>query len=279
MPSTLRFGSKGPEVAKLVELLTKQGCAPQPPVTSPSPKFGRAIENMVLYFQMTHQGRDGKWLDVDGIVGPGTWWALENATGAPQRSFLEAGIPQGIAGERRAILEAAVKEHGVREDAGRPNRGNEVDKFLPKDVAASPSKDGPPWCCYFASWVVKEVFGQHPLGKPVASVHTAWKRANELGRWEPNDGRVPTPGDAFVILNDDPKKGWCTGHIGFVLQVAEDGKSINTVEGNCGNRVKIGRRELSDPKLKGFINIVGDHPDFTRGSLRGAKDLGTSGTR
>jgi hypothetical protein len=166
----------------------------------------------------------------------------------------------------------------VREE-GRPNRGGEVDKFLPKDVASTSAKDGPPWCCYFASWIIKEVFGKHPLGKPVASVHTAWKHAKELGHWEPNDGRVPTPGDAFLILNDDPEKGWCTGHIGFVLQVAKDGKSINTVEGNCGNRVKIGRRELSDPKLKGFINIVGDHPQFTRGTLRGAEDLGAHGTR
>jgi hypothetical protein len=91
---------------------------------------------------------------------------------------------------------------------------------------------------------------------------------------------VPTPGDAFVILHEDPETvDWCTGHIGFVLQVAEDGKSINTVEGNCGNRVKIGRRVLADPKLRGFINIVGDHPEFDRGSLRGAKDVGGSGTR
>ena len=98
-------------------------------------------------------------------------------------------------------------------------------------------------------------------------------------KWEPNDGRVSTPGDAFVILHKDPKKGWCTGHIGFVLQVAKNGKSINTVEGNCGNRVKIGRRELSDPMLRGFINFYGDHPDFTRGSLRGAKELGSQRTR
>jgi hypothetical protein len=61
--------------------------------------------------------------------------------------------------------------------------------------------------------------------------------------------------------------------------VADDGRSFNTVEGNCGNRVKIGRRSLGDPLLRGFINIVGDRPDFLRGSLRGAKDLGTSGTR
>jgi hypothetical protein len=128
--------------------------------------------------------------------------------------------------------------------------------------------------------VIREAFGEHILGEPVASCHTAWQHATKHGRWEPNDGQhVPIPGDAFLILHEDPTKGWCTGHIGFVLQVAEDAKSINTVEGNCGNRVKIGRRLLSDPKLRGFINIAGDHPNFLRGSLRGAPDLGKSGTR
>jgi hypothetical protein len=278
MPPTLRFGSKGPEVAKLVKLLTKQGCAPRPPVTSATPAFGVAVENMVLYFQMTHQGPNGKWLDVDGIVGKGTWWALENATGAPQRSFLDVGIPKGIEGDRRKILETAVREHGVRESKSRPNRGKGVDKFFPAS-ACKPSGEGPPWCCYFVSWVTKEVLGTYPLGGRIGSCHVAWKRAVERGLWEPNDGRTPTPGDAFVILHKDPTLGWCTGHIGFVLQVARNGRSINTVEGNCGNRVKIGRRSLGDRKIRGFINFIGDHPEFTRGSLRGAKDLGASGTR
>ncbi len=279
MPSTLKFGNKGPEVASLVKLLTKHGCTPRPPVTSSAPKFGRAVENMVLYFQMTHQGPGGKWLDVDGVVGKDSWWALKKATGQAQRSFLEAGIPKGISGQRRAILETAVKEHGVREDRNRANRGNEIDKYLPRNAVASASKPGPPWCCYFVSWVLKEVFGKHLLGQPVASVHTAWQHAKQRKRWEPKNGQGPTPGDAFVILHKDPRQGWCTGHIGIVLQVARNGKSFNTVEGNCGNRVKIGRREVGDPLLRGFINIIGDHPEFTHGSLRGAKNLGKQGTR
>jgi hypothetical protein len=81
------------------------------------------------------------------------------------------------------------------------------------------------------------------------------------------------------MLHKDPLQGWCTGHIGFVLQVANDGNSYNTVEGNCGNRIKIGRRDMGDPLLRGFINIIGDHPEFSRGSLRGAQNLGTQGAR
>jgi len=275
----LCFGSKGLEVAKLVKLLTERGCAPTPPVTAARPRFGRAIENMVLYFQMTHQGPHGNWLTVDGVVGGGTWWALRNHSGPPQRSFLEVGIPEGITGHRRKVLETAVKEHGIREDPRRPNRGKEVDKFLPSSCTESSSQNGKPWCCYFTSWVTRQAFDSYPLGARVGSCHAAWRRANELGQWEPNDGRVPTPGDAFVILHEDPTEGWCTGHIGFVLQVSKSGRSINTVEGNCGNRVKIGRRTLKDPLLRGFINFYGDHPEFKRGSLRGAKNLGKRSTR
>ena len=280
MPKVLRFGDQGPDVKKLVDQLTMAGCSPRPPVTSDQPAFGRAIENMVLYFQMTHQGPDGQWLDVDGIVGEHTWWALKHASGKSQRSFLEAGLPEGIDGERLRILETAVREHGVREDAARPNRGNEVDKYLPSQYTRDHAAEGPPWCAYFVSWVLKEVYGRHLLGRPVASVHSAWGHAREAGRWvAKRAGHVPTPGDAFVILKNPPENGWCQGHIGLVLQVSADGQSFNTIEGNCGNRVKIGLRDMSDSKLRGFINVVGDRPDFVRGALRGAQDLGRHATR
>lgn len=280
MSNVLRIGDRGSQVADLVELLTRNGCPPRPPVSSGAPVFGRAIENSVLYFQMTHLGQNGNWLDVDGVVGPATWWTLEHSTGAPQRSFLEVGIPQGIEGIRRALLETAVKEHGVSEDSKWPNRGSEVDKFLPAEITRSPNRPGQPWCCYFVSWTAREVYQKHILGRPVASCWVAWKRARQHQRWLPKSTReVPTPGDALLMLHDKPEKGWCTGHIGFVLQVAADGESFNTVEGNCGDRVKIGRRSFGDPMLRGFINIVGDRPSFERGSLRGAKDLGRAGTR
>lgn len=280
MPESLQLGSSGPEVPRLIALLSAQGCAPRLSDGGMPTAFDRNVQNMVLYFQMTHQGRNGQWLAVDGSVGADTWWALENATGAPQRSFLEVGIPADITGPRRTILETAVRQHGICEDPGRPNRGAEVDKFLPREATKVATAEGPPWCCYFASWVVRQALGEHPVGRPLASVYEAWANARKLRRWEPNvSGHVPTPGDAFVILHGEPEKGYCQGHIGFVLQVAADGKSINTVEGNCGNRVKIAMRSLADPQLKGFINVVGDHPPFTRGSLRGAVNVSRVGTR
>lgn len=280
MSNALRFGDKGSEVAEMAELLAAQGCPPRPPISGDTPVFGRAIENAVLYFQMTHLGETGDWLEVDGVVGPATWWALEHSTGEPQRSFLEFAVPEGIDGQRKALLRTAAEQRGVREDSEWPNRGSEVDKFFPPEIISSPNKEGRPWCCYFVSWTAREVYGRHILGRPVASCWVAWQRACEHHRWLPNEPNVvPTPGDAFVILHAEPESGWCTGHTGFVLQVAADGESFNTVEGNCGDRVKLGLRTLTDPLLRGFINIVGDRPGFGRGSLRGAKALETSRTR
>lgn len=284
----LKFGSKGLDVARLVKLLESHGCTPSPQVTASSPRFGRAIENMVMYFQMTHLNTNGNWLDVDGQVGKNTWLALEHGDDDAQRSHLKPVVPEGIEGNRKAILETAIGEHGIREDTGRKNekgekltnRGKDVDKYLPNWVTSDPTTDGQPWCAYFISWVVKEVYGRHLLGRPVARVWKAYERASKEGRWTPKGAEVPTPGDAFVLLYDDEYTSVnCTGHIGFVLQVSEDGRSYNTIEGNCADRVKVGQRTLDDPTLRGFINIVGDKASFTRGSLRGAKNVDSKRTR
>ena len=282
MPSVLRFGAADSAVARLVALLCAAGCRPRPPVTAALPKFGRAIENMVLYFQMTHQGPDGRWLDVDGVVGPSTWWALEHAGESEDRSFLDVGIPQGITGRRHSLLATAIREHGVREDGVIPNRGSEVDKYQPAAVTCSPDAEGKPWCAYFVSWVTREVYGKHLLGRPVASAWTIYQRARspKYRRWLPKNAHEPAPGDAFIMLYGDnyPSK-WCSGHVGFVLRLSQDAETINTIEGNCGDRVRITSRALSDDKLKGFVNIVGDRPDFRRGLLRGARNSATNSTR
>jgi hypothetical protein len=63
------------------------------------------------------------------------------------------------------------------------------------------------------------------------------------------------------------ERGRGRGHIGFVLRISHDGAQINTVEGNCGNRVKLGLRDLSDPEIVGFIDNLKDEnaSDFDRG--------------
>jgi hypothetical protein len=260
MNKTLFLGSRDPAVVKLTTALAAQGHWHGPATGI----FDEEVENAVKYFQMTHQDRAGKMLSADGVVGPKTWWALENPEGDLQRSRILAILPDGLGPLRRRLLSVAVSEHAknVREQPGGSNRGPEIDKYLPQHWLRMP---GPPWCAFFYSWVNKAGLGYWPLGKREGSCAAARKLAAERDMWLPRQVAVDTqaivPGDAFILGR---------GHIGFVLRVSDT--QYNTIEGNCGNRVKLGLRELNSPDLSGFIISVPDEPSegFERGVLQGA---------
>lgn len=233
----------------------------------------------VIYFQQTHVGPDGEALSADGVVGPATWWALDHPSGKPQRSHLHPEIPEGLTPLRRRHLEVALAEHraGVREVPDGSNWGPGVQKYLVGTAC--------PWCCYFWSWCNREAAGGFSLGARHGSVASAWKRAEALGMARAKEGYLPVPGDAFVMLHHDAKgRRTGTGHIGFVLRVeTKDGEAtaINTVEGNCGNRVKVGRRALSGRDVVGFINNfpADEQPAGWERGLIGAGSVDAAGTR
>jgi hypothetical protein len=260
MNKTLFLGSRGPDVVKLTTVLAAQGYWSR----AATGVFDEEVEDAVEYYQMTHQDRAGKMLRADGVVGDKTWWALENPEGDAQRSHIPAILPKGLGTLRAKLLQCAIAEHakGVREQPGGSNRGPEVDKYLPEHWLKNP---GPPWCAFFYSWVNKTALGYWPLGKREGSCSQARKLAAERDIWLPRQVAIDTkaivPGDAFILHR---------GHIGFVLRVSDT--QYNTLEGNCGNRVKLGIRELSSPDLSGFISSVPDEPSngFERGVLQGA---------
>jgi len=271
MPA-LRIGSKDKMVVVFKDAMANQGFW----TGNRSEAYTKTFAQAVAYFQQTHLGPDGEQLQVDGIIGPNTMWALTNPTGKPQKSNLSPKttgghlrIPKGISEERARILGIALGEHNVREKPNGSNRGPGVDKYLPRWAQTEP---GPPWCCFFVSWVTKQALGQYPLGRNHGSCARAWKAAQEREMVERSLMFV-APGDVFYM-----RFGPTKGHVGFVYRVSEDGTVINTVEGNCGNRVKIGRRVL-DARIHGVINFFeGRVRDFDRG-LIDAKNVGKDGTR
>jgi hypothetical protein len=271
----LWLGSQGSAVVELARLLQAHGFALE---ESAADGFGPELEECVQDFQRTHLGPDGRFLEVDGVVGPKTWWALAHASGAAQRSYIEAAPPRGLTPLRRRLLEVALAEHarGVAELPDGSNRGPDVDRYLPGWLTERPGP-GPAWCCFFYSWVVKSALHHWPLGQREGNCMQARARAGALGLWTPlgSRGERPLPGDAFVM-----NRGGGRGHIGFVLRVSQDGTQINTLEGNCGNRVKLGLRELRDSEISGFIdNVPSEAPlDFERGIVS-AKPLGGASTR
>jgi len=247
--SLLFLGVEHPDVRELVDRLRAEGfwtLSHTPGEITPD------VEAAILEFQRTHLGPDGRFLQADGVVGAATRWALSHASGEGQRSHVDASIPAGLGPQRQRVLEVALQEHarGVAEVPSGSNRGPELDKYLPQWAKTQP---GPAWCCFFYSWVVRSALDAWPLGAQLGSCRNARQRAGALGLYTPKGTRAerPIPGDAFLM-----DRGGGHGHIGFVLRVSDDRTTINTVEGNCGNRVKVGLRELSDPELVGFIDNV-----------------------
>jgi len=263
----LREGMKHEAVIRVKQILQEQGYW-KGPISS---AFGPKLTKAVVYFQQTHLNKHGKPCGVDGEVGPETWWALKHPSGKAQRSNIIAPIPAGLSEARQKVLTVALSQHGAREKPPGSNRGPKIDKYLPKWWLKMP---GPAWCCFYFSWVCKEALGCYPIGRREGSCTKASERAKEKGIWVPwNRAKGLVPGDAFVMLWTD-KKGKCHGHIGFVLRASEDNTEFNTVEGNCGNRCKIGLREF-DERVAGFIDVCGDREHvrltpFGRGIIEAA---------
>lgn len=291
--TVLAKGSVGPRVLEVKKTLWDQGFYRCKDIVRPEVGFNTIftteLEEAVAYFQQTHLGPGGIPLEVDGIVGPDTLWALKNPTGPAQKSRLGPNhgtrimhIPHGIGESRKQVLCIALEQYGIREYPNGSNRGKSpkggVDKFLPDWQKEKPGK-GPPWCCYFVSWVMRQKFGRYPLGRNYGSCARAWTKAVELGMAHPREGEDgmlfhPMPGDAFYMRHTPT-----TGHFGLVYRVSLDGREINTVEGNCGNRVKIGYRKV-DEHIYGFIDFFRGirHQDFEHGLIK-AGDVGKDGTR
>jgi hypothetical protein len=243
----LKNGVNGADVLELERALLARGYLQ---TGAPDVVFGDNTQGAVATFQQTHLGRDGKPLAVDGWVGPETWWALHSRD-IDQRSGLgyRYTIPAGIGAQRKEILEVALAEHraGVREDPMGSNRGPRVDLYT--GYAGVPARDaGPKWCSFFVSWALHSAMGVYPLGQRVGSCLKSRELARSYGRWfEADDpAGVIVPGDVFVMLyraDNGALKG--TGHTGLVAAVSPDARHFNTLEGNCGNRVKLGFRARS----------------------------------
>ena len=267
-------------VAALKELLWAQGHWKH----ATSGPWGGALTEAVTYFQQTHIGKDGLPLKTDGEVGDKTWWALRNAEGKKQRNGMKAGakIPAGIGVVRTSLLKKALSEHakGVKETPNGSNRGKHVDKYFPKWLIKKMGKGkGEAWCAFFINWLVTEVIGKRPWGGYIGSCYALYKASKKKGLACYTAPARVRPGDVGIMFKTNPdKKRPKGGHIFLVLRVSADGSEVNTVEGNCGNRVKVGWRRTKD--VSRFINFCGDSVPvgFERGVIT-ADDVGRHGTR
>jgi hypothetical protein len=195
------------------------------------------------------------------------------------------------------IVATAVAEIGHAEMPKGSNRGPRIDVYRPEwkrddllhaDKRLGKLAKGDPWCSWYVTWCWNMALAKHPLGRPIGGCYALATRAMELGLWIPLSGKQDTdmlfaayPGCAFVLLDKPIKEGQSDGHTGIITGVSEDGATVSTVEGNSGDQVRAGKRELSDPKMRGIVTPLGlDHVtgDWPRG-LKSNADLAALGTR
>lgn len=220
----LREGSRGTAVFELTRILESRGH-----LESTGRSFNRRVRRAVEEFQARHVDPLGRPLTVDGVVGPLTWWALENEKEvlAPPVGVDFASMPPKESGgsqRGRAALETAIGEmEADAREIGDNNSGRFVKKYL-GGVLDPPAN----WCAGFVSWC----FAQHPDGIPFRySLGARDIRFQFKDRgWLLEEDEVPEPGDIIVWWRGQPD-GW-KGHIGFVHHCANG--LVYTIEGNKG---------------------------------------------
>jgi hypothetical protein len=107
----LRRGNKGKYVTLLqVKLISKgYSCG----ASGADGDFGANTEKAVKLFQKEHDGPDGRALQIDGIVGPATWWALDNA---PERITYTVTIKNLTAEQKNKLMKEYAGAIATPED-------------------------------------------------------------------------------------------------------------------------------------------------------------------
>jgi hypothetical protein len=246
---TTRIGAYGDDVSYLHQLLAESGFPCAGGVVPPF--FGRETLVAVRSFQACNVGPDGEHLVPDGVVGPRTWWALENCGSEPLFKSLGLslaheypGMPLQIPSNHvaGAALDSAWAElrYGAREVPNGSNRGPRVDLYTGFS-GKPPEVKGPPWCAHFASWNFAKAPGGSPFGRLGGALAIVkYCRDRHPGSVDP---LFVQAGDLGVI-----ETGPGYGHVFQVAAVVggdTKGGTVWTVEGNSGNAVRIRKRLVS----------------------------------
>lgn len=160
----------------------------------------------ISQFQADNFNHLGQRLEVDGVLGPETRWAMDVAS---------------LSSERRNVLSRARQYIGLTENP--PFSNDDPAGIIDGWLRACGAREGDPWC---ASAVCAWLY-------PSVEVHIPG--AVRLGKHFPATDN-PWALDVFWYPTDD--KGH--GHVGLVIGVGAT--DVMTLEGNCNNAVRVMRR-------------------------------------
>jgi hypothetical protein len=251
----LRKGATGEAVRMLQERLLAKGFEPGQVDAS----FGLRTDTAVRQFQASHS------VKVDGIVGDKTWALLLAERTVPlsrdlledEKLWLREKIPAGVEAMRLAVLAAAIRTLGWREEPDGSNAGPEVG--LISGGWYAPGNGSPPWCALAVSYWLKEGiqatdWAEIPFGARLAAVSEIERWAKKRSTFERAMASTAVePASIFTMSRSgsgsdtSPTAG--AGHTGLV--VSDDGSHVITIEGNTGNAV--GSRRRRKTMLSGFV--------------------------
>lgn len=269
MPATIRKGSRGEDVRLCQERLSYHGHK-----VSIDGIFGQGTHSAVVQFQHSRN------LDADGIVGSSTWGQLlsgstsrdsdiggQDALEVAKRALLDK-IPDGLSGDRRRTLEAAISDLGADEVPDGSNWGDEIVHLVGgynEFWGLSTAQYGHlPWCAMAcSSWIGVGLdlgrsssemdWSRHPFGKFFGGAQQIEDWGRSKGCWVEEYARAEA-GAVFSMSRSgsgsDSAQSARAGHVGLVVCDNGDG-TVTTIEGNVSNGVRSYTR--SKPKLKGFI--------------------------
>lgn len=155
------------------------------------------------------------------------------------------------------LLELAISQLGVEEDAAHTNHGEAVKYQI---AAGLPKGGGFPWCQSLVYWCGLQAYGEQNPVPRTGGVLDCWNKAvasdtiNTLAKEDATTENV-LPGYQFIL---DLGKG--EGHTGVVESVDADG-TLHTIEGNSNNDgsrdgyevCRQTKRHIHDTALVGFI--------------------------
>ena len=226
MATTLRFGSQGPEVRHLQELLNK--------LLKPSPNlradgdFGPRTEAAVRLYQAI------VGLGIDGVAGPHTWAALQKGlvTSPANAVPIPAGHPNA------PWMAVAMKEIGQREVSGAVHNPRIIAYHATTTLRAH--TDETAWCSSFVNWCLQQS-GITGTNSAAAASWLTWGKSC-----------VSQSAAITVIHNANAARSSLTvsgNHVAFLIQ--ETATHYRLLGGNQSNQVKISSYPKSSWRLKG----------------------------
>ncbi len=233
MKSTLRLGSKGPDVRKLQESLNSI-LSLNPPLKIDG-DFGRATNEAVKRFQAENN------LGIDGIVGPKTWKALGYKES--NKNFVATKPSQPVIKPvivlNNSWMKIANKEIGQKEVGGKGSNPRIIKYHASTTLKAN--SDETPWCSSFVNWVIKEA-GMQGTNSAAAASWLTWG--------EKSSAKI---GAITVIRNANAANSSLTSsgnHVGFLLQ--ETATHYELLGGNQSNKVRTTYYPKSSWTLRGY---------------------------